>query len=328
MKTIGLKVYQDKDSYQCRHEEITLNAIQNGHLLLKTNYSSLNYKDALAVTGKGRILKSSPLTPGIDTSGQIIESQSKLYTKGQDIIATGCGIGETFDGGYSSHVILNETQCIPLPAKLTSKEAMVYGTAGFTAALAVLRLQQNGQLPDMGPILVSGASGGVGSFSVWFLNALGFEVWALTSKVEQHARLKSLGANQCINTKSWAGNCKALESVKIGGGIDNLGGEFLHRMLASCQLWGSIASIGLASNLSLKTTVMPFILRGVSLLGVSSNNCTRPLRLECWKLIESLHDSVKLNQTLHQEIELKDVQDFSEKMIENKTTGRILVKTH
>ncbi len=327
MNANGLKVYFDKNSYQCRQEEFTLNSLKNGEILLKTDYSSLNYKDALAVTGKGRILKSSPLTPGIDTCGQIIKSRSNQYQEKQDIIATGCGIGETVDGGYASHIILHESQCVPLPGKLTKKEAMIYGTAGFTAALAVLRLKQNGQEPEMGPILVSGASGGVGSFSVWFLNSLGFEVWALTSKESQHKRLLTLGAAKCIQTKDWSDKSKALESIKIGGAIDNLGGTFLQKMLASCQLWGSVASIGLASSHTLESTVMPFILRGVSLLGVSSNNCPRALRLECWKLIESLHSHTHLNSILDKEILLESVEDVSKKMIDNKTTGRTIIRT-
>lgn len=291
-----------------------------GEVQIQCHYSSLNYKDALAVTGKGKILKKFPLNPGIDAAGVVIES-------GQKVLVTGCGLGEDFDGGYGSQLNIDASSVIPLPDGMDLKQAMFFGTAGFTAALAVHRLLQNDQRPDKGPILVTGTTGGVGSFALALLHHLGFEVIAMTGKKESHHQLlTSLGANQVCRLEELKMGTRPLEKGFFGGAVDNVGGQTLSQILAHTKLWGNVASIGLASGHEFKSTVMPFILRGVSLLGVSSNNCPTPLRHELWRKLSSEWNAKTFNQIPTQEISLDEVLNRSEEMLQRKTIGRTIVK--
>jgi putative YhdH/YhfP family quinone oxidoreductase len=305
--------------------EMTSNELSAGEVTIATHYSSVNYKDALAGTGKGKILRRFPLNPGIDAAGLVIESQDERFHPGQEVLVTGCGIGENDDGGYSPYVRVKADSVVPKPEGLSLKEAMILGTAGFTAALALQRLLQNGQTPEMGPILVTGASGGVGSFATQIFSQAGFEVHALSGKTEMHDYLKNLGAKQILTPQELKLGSKPLESVRFGGAVDNVGGELLAQVLAHTQLWGSVAAIGLAGGVEVHTTVMPFILRGVSLLGTSSNNTPMPLRRVLWDKLGSAWKPKNLEKIHTRTVGLKDLPSVFEDLLARRQHGRVLV---
>ncbi len=307
---------------QARMCEISTPQILENELLIRAQYSSINYKDALAVTGKGAILKSFPLTPGIDVAGTIVESKHKKFKKGDEVLITGCECGESFDGGYADFVKASGDVVIKKPLGLTLPQTMMIGTAGFTAALAIFRMEQMDQSPQKGSVVVTGASGGVGSFAIGLLKSRGYKVIALSGKKQLHSWLRQLGADD-IKEDLELGS-RPLESAKYGGAIDNVGGEVLAKLSAHIGLYGNIACVGLASGAELKTTVMPLILRGVSLLGISSNNCPWSLREKIWhSLAEQPPDFDKI---LTQTISLEDILTQSENMLARKTHGRILVQ--
>jgi len=310
-----------------RLQEMALHELTQGEVLIATQYSGINYKDALAVTNKGKILKRFPLNPGIDLAGVVVDSHDKRFSPGQEVLVTGCDTGESYDGGYAEFTRARADVVVPMPRGLSAKESMIIGTAGFTAALALARMQQNGQTPNKGPILVTGASGGVGQFAIELFARNGFEVHALSGKPESAARLKSLGATQVLSLSDLALGDRPLESVKWGGVVDNIGGQTLARLLAHTELWGNIASIGLAEGIEFKSTVMPMILRGVSLLGISSNNTPMGLREQLWQLLSSAWKPKNLNAYVSHAITLQEVPAYCEKMLARQTQGRILVRT-
>lgn len=322
MKAIRVQDHQTEG----RLTEISAADLTPGDVHIECHYSSLNYKDALAVTNKGKILKKFPLTPGIDVSGVVLSSTSPEFKEGDQVLVTGCGIGEVTDGGFAEEIKVDSSSVIPLPQNMTPKQAMFFGTAGFTAALAVHRLLQNDQTPEKGPILVTGATGGVGSFSIALLSHLGFEVLALTGKKETHKDLlKRLGAHEVQDLNDLHLGSKPLESARFGGAVDNIGGETLSKILAHVQLWGNVASIGLAAGYKIDSTVMPFILRGVSLLGISSNNCPALLRREIWQRLSHDWSAEAFNAIPLQEIPLNEVLSRAHDMLSRKTIGRTLV---
>ncbi len=298
-------------------------SLKAGEVKIKVEYSSINYKDALGVTGVGRIFKKFPIVGGIDAAGVVTMSHSKNFKVGDPVLVTGCGLGETHDGGYEEFVAESENNVVPRTG-LTSRQAMTYGTAGFTAALALARMQQNGQTPDKGPILVTGASGGVGQFAIQLFSRAGFEVHALTGKSDLRARLEKLGAKKIFLSDEFPLKSRPLEAVQYGGAVDNLGGETLASIVARVQLWGNVACIGLAESTDLHTTVMPMILRGVSLLGISSNNCPYELRAKLWQKLATQTEG--LDEFVSQDVGLDDVLAVSQQMLSRKTHGRVLVK--
>ncbi len=236
------------------------------------------------------------------------------------------GLGESYDGGYSEVLRLHADSVVPLPKGLTMRESMILGTAGFTAALALSRMETNGQTPAKGPILITGASGGVGSFSVQLFAQKGYEVVAVSGKHEAIKYLKDLGAKQVIPPSELALGPRPLEKARFGGAVDNVGGKLLAQMLAHVDLWGNVASIGLAESANLDTTVMPFILRGVSLLGASSNNTPMPLRHEIWQKLGAEWKPKFLEQIVARTIELKDLMQAFDDLLHRKVHGRILVQ--
>ncbi|MCB0411308.1 MAG: YhdH/YhfP family quinone oxidoreductase [Bdellovibrionales bacterium] len=305
---------------------LQLTDLPDGEVLIRSKFSSINYKDALGVTGKGKIFRQLPMVGGIDVSSEVIESRDRNFSPGDAVLVTGCGLGEESFGGYSEYVRVPSTSVVQLPNGLSPKEAMQLGTAGFTAALSLWRMQQVQQSPAQGPILITGASGGVGSFAVQIFSQAGFEVWALSGRPELHDYLKELGADRCFTEKELQLGHRPLESVKFGGVIDNVGGELLAKLLPHVQLWGSVASIGLAGGANFQTTVMPFILRGVSLLGVSSNNCTRDTRLEIWKNLSQNWKPSLIESIQNETVGLEEVMDRAEKLLNRQLSGRVLVK--
>lgn len=300
--------------------------LSEGDVVVDVLYSSVNFKDALAVSGKGKILKSYPLNPGIDAAGTVRSSKVPAFKAGDKVIVTGCGLGETKDGGFSERIRVPADWVVPLPSGLSLKEAMIYGTAGFTAGLAAHRFLVNDQTPDKGPIVVTGASGGVGSLSVAILSKLGFEVIAVSGKREMKDELKAIGASKVFHPDELELGSRPLESVKFGGVVDNVGGKLLEQLLPHVNLWGNVASIGLAGGSEFRATVMPFILRGVSILGISSANCPRPLRLAIWKMLAGGWRPHDLSSFEAGEIALEEVPAFADRMLGRQSHKRTLVK--
>ncbi len=307
-------------------ENIPIPQIHEGEVLIKSVYSSLNYKDALGVTGKGKIYKQMPMIGGIDVAGEISDTKHPRFKIGDKVLITGCGLGEIFAGGYSEYVKFSGDNVILLPAQLTLKEAMIYGTAGFTAALCLARMKTNGQTPQKGPIVVTGASGGVGVFAISFLAKLGFRVIAVSGKRDHRDYLISLGANEVLSSEELGLGDRPLEKARFGGAIDNVGGDVLAKLMSHIDLYGNIACVGLAESAHLKTTVMPMILRGVSLLGISSNNCEINLRQQLWSQMANELKPKNLEVFLQHEIGLQDVLAWSKKMLARQTFGRTVVK--
>ena len=295
------------------------------NVLVKVAYASLNYKDSLAVTGQGKILRKFPLVPGIDFSGVVLESKHEGFKVGDLVVASGCGLGESMDGGFSELVEIPGVHLIALPKELDLLEASIFGTAGLTAELAINRMQANDQNPDKGPIVVTGATGGVGSFAVGFLSSEGYEVVAVSGKKECRSYLKALGASEILGLDELGLTDRSLASARWGGAVDNLGGHVLSSLLATTKLWGNVASIGLAVDHKLESSVMPHILRGVNLLGISSANCPRFLREVIWmKLSEEMRRRV-LHGLEVAIIKPPEIQKFAEDMLARKTWGRILI---
>lgn len=306
--------------------QVSIDELTPGEVTLKVHYTGINYKDALAVTARGAIVKRFPLNAGIDAAGIVIDSQDPRWRKGDEVLVNGCGVGENDDGGLAEVVRVKGDSVVPKPDGLSLRETMILGTAGFTAALALHRMEQNGQKPELGPIAITGASGGVGGFAVQLFSQLKYEVIAISGKPEAKSRLKEWGASQVIPPQELNLGDRPLESVRFGGAVDNVGGKILAGLLASTQLWGNVASIGLASSHELHTTVMPFILRGVSLLGTSSNNCTRALRHSIWVKLGKSWKPQFLEEAVHSTIRLKEVPDACQELLNRKINGRVLVQ--
>jgi NADPH2:quinone reductase len=322
----ALRVHEEGNTAFSKLEQITLDDLTPGEVVMEVHYSAINYKDALAVTGKGRILKSFPLIAGIDASGIVISSLDPRFKAGQEILVTGCNTGESFDGGYSEVMRIPADSAVALPPGLNLKEAMVLGTAGFTAALALYRMQQNGQSPEMGPILITGASGGVGSFAVQIFSQAGYTVHAVSGKHEARTYLVGLGAHQVIAPEELDLGSRPLERVRYGGVVDNVGGEMLSKLLSHVQIYGNVASIGLAMGMDVHASVMPFILRGVSLIGISSNNCASELRRQIWQKLANAWRPKSIGEVVTRTVGLKEIPLASEDLLHRKIHGRILVE--
>lgn len=286
--TRGFKAYrihEENRTVVARFEQLTLDDLSPGEVVVRVSHSGINYKDALAATGAGRILRRYPLVGGIDFAGTVESSTDTRYRAGDAVLVTGCGLSETVDGGYAEFARVAGDSVIPMPAGLDAVGAMTLGTAGFTAALAIHRMEHNGQAPDKGPVVVTGATGGVGSIAIDMLAGRGYEVIAVSGKARQADYLRALGAAQVLPRSDIDYGSKPLEAERFAGAIDNVGGEMLTWLTRSVGFWGNIASIGLAGSPKLDTTVLPFILRGVNLLGINSSATRRELRLEVWERI-------------------------------------------
>jgi NADPH2:quinone reductase len=296
-------------------------------VVIRVAYSGINYKDALAVTGKGKILRGSPRTPGIDLAGHVLASDDARYQPGDAVLVTGCNIGEQLDGGYSEIARLPADAIVPLPKGLTLEEAMAIGTAGFTAAFALQRMLDNHQSPEMGPILVTGPTGGVGGIALGLFKKQGFQTVALSGKATARDYLLSIGADEVIERQSLTMGTKPLETAQWGGAVDNLGGDTLNWLTRTVKPWGNIACIGLAQAHTINTTVMPFILRGVSLLGIHSVECPRAWRMGLWdKLNDAWKPEGLTSRIATRTVTLDDLPRVCEDYIAGQVTGRTLVK--
>jgi NADPH2:quinone reductase len=278
----AFRIHEQDGKILARFDAITLEDLGPGEVVIRVAWSGINYKDALAATGAGRILRRYPLVGGIDLAGEVVGSSDPRCSAGQHVLVTGCGLSETHDGGYAEYARVAGDWVIPVPAGLTTCDAMKIGTAGFTAALAIHRMEQNGQAPGNGPVVVTGATGGVGSLAVDMLAGRGYEVVAVSGKPAADDYLREIGAARILRRQDIDPGKRPMERALWAGAIDNLGGELLAWLTRTVDQWGNIASVGLAASPELRTTVMPFILRGVNLLGINSVYTPRDLRLAVW----------------------------------------------
>jgi acrylyl-CoA reductase (NADPH) len=316
----------DGRSVEPRLEEIVLDDLCEGEVVIRGAYSSINYKDALAATGAGRILRKFPLVGGVDVAGTVVSSADERVSEGDQVVVTGCGLSETHDGGFAEYVRVRGDWAIPLPEGLDARSAMGIGTAGYTAAMAINRMEHNGQAPERGPIAVNGATGGVGSMAVDMLAGRGYDVTAVTSKTDADDYLRCLGAREILNLKTLELGTRPLEKAIWAGAIDNLGGEILGWLTRTTLPNGNIASIGLAAGIELSTTVMPFILRGVNLLGINSVEVPRAERLHVWNRIATDLRPGHLDEIANREVSLADLPKFFQAYMDGQVIGRTIVR--
>jgi len=319
------RVFEENDAVVTRLVQMETEALTPGDVVVRVAWSGVNFKDALAVSGRGRILKRFPLNAGIDAAGVVLGSDDPRYRTGDAVLLNGMGLGETHDGGFAERVRVSGDWVVPLPAGLTLREAMAIGTAGFTAALAVARMELNGQQPDKGPILVTGATGGVGSVAVSILSARGYAVTAVSGRPEHRAYLERLGANEVVTPEELKLGTRSLEAARFGGAVDNVGGELLAGLTRHVGFWGQIACVGMAGSADLQASVFPLILRGVSLLGVSSGNCPMPLRAEIWNRLGGELKPRGLEAIVSRVVPLEGVMEAAELLLDRRGLGRTLV---
>ncbi|WP_108650425.1 acrylyl-CoA reductase (NADPH) [Dongshaea marina] len=298
--------------------------LPEGDVRIQVTYSSLNYKDGLAITGTGKIIRQFPMVPGIDLVGSVIESADARYQVGDKVVLTGWGVGENHWGGMSQQAQVKGDWLVKLPQGMDEKQTMAIGTAGLTAMLCVMALQDGGITPDMGPILVTGASGGVGSVSVALLSKLGYKVAAVTGRPENGPLLEELGASEVVSRDTLLEPARPLDKQLWAGAIDTAGDQILAKLLTQINYGGTVAACGLAGGFGLPTTVMPFILRNVRLQGVDSVYCPKDRREAAWKqLTELLPES--FYQQACEEISLEQAIEFADKIVKGQVTGRVVV---
>ena len=307
-------------------QDLSVEDLTEGNVVVRVTHSTINYKDALAATGAGKNLRRYPLNGGIDLAGVVVSSEDPEFQPGTAVLVNGCGLSETVDGGYSEYARLDSQSLVPIPDGLDAHQAMQLGTAGYTAALAVHRMEQNGQLPENGPVVVTGATGGVGSIAIDMLAGRGYEVVALTGKASEEDYLKSLGANGILLRDELDLGKRPMEKAQWAGAIDNLGGDYLTWLTRTMDYGGNIASIGLAASPALNTTVLPFILRAVCLLGINSVDTPRELRLAVWLRIAGDLKPQHLDVIGGQTIDFDDLPNSFQAFVDGKITGRIVVK--
>jgi acrylyl-CoA reductase (NADPH) len=323
----AFRIHEENKKIVARFEQLTLDDLAPGEVVVRVTYSDINYKDALAATGAGKILRRYPLVGGIDFAGVVESSSDARYAPGDSVLVTGCALSETHDGGYAEYARVKGEWVIPMPPGLDEFTAMALGTAGFTAGLAIHRMEHNGQTPAGGPIAVTGATGGVGSLAIDMLAARGYEVVAVSGKAAATDYLRSLGASRVLARQDLNFGSRPLESVQFGGAIDNVGGEMLTWLTRTVDSWGNIASIGLAGSAELKTTVMPFILRAVSLLGINtSSTVPRDMRLAVWQRIATDLRPRHLDRIVTRTIAFEELPAAFPAYIEGGVVGRTVVK--
>lgn len=320
------RIYEEGGRVVPRFAQMNVGDLTAGDVVIRVRYSGINYKDALAATGTARILRRYPLNGGIDLSGEVEESTDPRYMPGQPVLVTGCDLSEGVDGGYAEYARVSGDSVIAMPDGLDLFGAMVLGTAGFTAALAIQRMEHNGLQPGGGPVVVTGASGGVGSIAVDMLAGRGYEVVAVTGKPHSGEFLAALGAGRILHRQDLDFGKRPLEAARWAGAIDNVGGEMLTWLTRTTDSWGSIASIGLAGGPQLQTTVLPFILRGINLLGINSSATPRATRLAVWKRISGDLRPRHLDRLATRTIAFEDLPAALAAFLKGGVTGRTVVK--
>ncbi|MBL42590.1 MAG: oxidoreductase [Rhodospirillaceae bacterium] len=321
----AILVTDNEGEFELLKKEIPFEDLPDGEVLIRVNYSSINYKDGLALNGnKGKVIRKFPMVPGIDLAGVVEESSSIDFKEGDQVVATGSGLSETVWGGFSEFARLDSNKVIHIPKGIDLKRSMAIGTAGFTSMLCVLALEKNGINKEKN-VIVTGAAGGVGSIAVAVLANLGYKVTASTGREENISFLKNLGAIDCISRENLMRDSKPLESATWGGAIDTVGGEIISTIIAQLDRNSSVASCGNAGGINLNSTVLPFILRGVNLLGIDSVNCEYNLRKEAWSRLERDLPLEKLD-SLSNLISFEELLDESKKILNGSIRGRTIVK--
>ena len=322
----AFRVHEADGGYEGRLDEIGLDDLSEGDVTIRAAWSGINYKDALAVTGKGRIMRRFPMVAGVDVSGTVESSSDARFSPGDRVLVAGANMGEAFDGGYAERVRAPAGAVVRMPEGLSLREAMALGTAGFTAALAIERMERNGQRPENGPVLVNGATGGVGSFAVDMLAARGYEVAAFTGKAESAGWLESLGAARVVLRDEVEMGTRPLERAVWAGAVDNVGGDHLAWLTRTVMPAGNIAAIGLAGGVKLSTTVMPFILRGVNLLGINSVTISPELREHAWGRCGADLKPRYIDAIVTREIGLDELHGVFDGYMDGAVTGRTVIR--
>ncbi len=319
-----LLIDKDENGYRTSVTELPEDSLNQGDVLVNVLYSTLNYKDALAITGKAPVIRSFPMIPGIDFSGIVEESESDEFKVGDKVLLNGFGVGEKHKGGLSQKAKVNSDWLIALPEAISPLQAMSIGTAGYTAMLCIIALEKNGITPDSGKILVTGATGGVGSFAVKLLSLMGYTVVASTGSTDQHDYLTNLGATEIIDRAELSAPGKPLMKEKWAGAVDSIGSHTLANVCASIQYGGAVAACGLAQGMDLPASVAPFILRGVSLLGIDSVMRPRADRVAAWKKLSEILPEKEM-QSIAEVISLEESIDVATKLLNGDVTGRVVV---
>ncbi|TMP06121.1 alcohol dehydrogenase [Pseudoalteromonas sp. S3178] len=317
-------INKDENNYSATLTTIENSDLPKENVSIDVLYSTLNYKDGLAITGKGPVVRSFPMVPGIDLVGSVTESTSDEFKSGDNVILNGFGVGEKHWGGLAQKAALNSDWLIPLPDAISPKQAMQIGTAGYTAMLSVIALEKQGITPSSGEVLVTGANGGVGSFAIYLLNQLGFNVTAATGRLDQSDYLKELGASQVIDRNELSNPGKPLQKERFAGAIDSVGSHTLANICASLKYGGVVTACGLAQGMDLPASVAPFILRGVSLIGIDSVMRPKADRVEAWNKLATLVKADYLDK-ISSEITLDQVIDNAELLMQGKIRGRVVV---
>jgi NADPH2:quinone reductase len=320
----ALRIFNEDNRVHSRIVTATLDELSHGDVVIRAAYSSVNYKDALAATGAGKILKRFPLIGGIDVSGTVVSSSDDRFAPGDEVLVTGYDLGVGQDGGFSGMVRVPADWVVRLPAGISLRDAMVYGTAGFTAGLAVVRLERNGLRPGTGPVAVTGATGGVGSVAVGALARLGYEVVAISGKADAQEYLGSLGAARVQLRTALELGTRPLEKAMWAAAVDAVGGDLLAWLTRTAMPWAGIASTGLTGGTALPLTVMPFILRGVSLIGIDSVTCPADIRAETWQRLATDMRPAAL-ATVGHDITLDDLPMAFDTLMNGRARGRFVV---
>lgn len=320
----GILIEKDEQGYRAAVKDIDESLLPEGDVTINVSHSTLNYKDALAITGKGRIIRSFPMVPGIDLVGTVEQSDSDKFKVGDQVLLNGFGVGEAHSGGLAQKARLKSEWLIPLPKAFSPLQAMSIGTAGYTAMLCVLALEKNGVTPDKGEILVTGANGGVGSFAIAILAKLGYTVVASTGRVNEAEYLKKLGASEIIDRATLSEAGRPLAKERWAGAVDTVGSHTLANVCASTKYGGTVTACGLAQGMDLPASVAPFILRGVTLAGIDSVMRPTADRVEAWERLAELLDPTVFSD-ISTEISLLEAMTVAEDLISGKVRGRVVV---